>query len=120
MKVGDEWIKYREMNATEDEQSLCMDHFWKKVFTKKDNCGDHFEVWPKMVKCALALCHSNADVERYHVNKRILTKQNVSMKDETVIGLRANKAAVQYYGGVQNVSITLDMIKVGQNVSLLI
>ena len=33
----------------------------------------------------------------------MLTKQNVSMKDETVIGLRATKAAVQDYGGVQNV-----------------
>ena len=40
------------------------------------------------------------------------TKQNVSMKDETIIGLRAAKAAVQDYGGVQNVPITLDMIKV--------
>ena len=42
----------------------------------------------------------------------MLTKQNVSMKDETVIGLRATKAAVQDYGGVWNVPITLDMIKV--------
>ena len=39
----------------------------------------------------------------------MLTKQNVSMKDETIIGLRATKAAVQDYGGVQNVPITLDM-----------
>ena len=37
--------------------------------------------------------------------------QNVSMKDETIIGLRATKAAVQDYGGIQNVPITLDMIK---------
>ena len=68
---------------------------------------------PKIVKCALALCHSNANVERsLNVNKRLLTKQNVSMKDETGIGLRATKAAVQDYGGVQNVPITLDMIKI--------
>ena len=33
------------------------------------------------------------------------------MKDETIIGLRATKAAVPDYGGVQNVPITLDMIK---------
>ena len=52
------------MNVTEDDQSLCVDHFWKKVFTKEDNNGDHFEVLPKMVKFALILCHSNADVER--------------------------------------------------------
>ena len=34
------------------------------------------------------------------------------MKDETIIGLRATKAALQDYCGVQNVSMTLDMIKV--------
>ena len=64
MKKVDEWIRYQEMNVTEDDQSLCVDCFWKKMFTKKDNSGDQFEVLPKMVKCALALCHSNADVER--------------------------------------------------------
>ena len=42
----------------------------------------------------------------------MLTKQNVSVKGETIIGLRATKAAVQDYGGIQNVPITLDMIKV--------
>ena len=42
----------------------------------------------KMVKCTLALCHSNADMERsLSINKRMLTKQNVSMKDETFIRL---------------------------------
>ena len=55
MQVGDEWIRYQEMNVIEDDQSLYVDHFWKKVFTKKDNCGDQFEVLPKMVKCTLAL-----------------------------------------------------------------
>ena len=44
IKVGNEWIRYQEMNMTEDDQSLLVDHFWKKVFTKKDNCGDQFEV----------------------------------------------------------------------------
>ena len=34
------------------------------------------------------------------------------MKDETIIGLGATKAVVQDYGGIQNVPITLDMIKV--------
>ena len=30
MKVGDEWIRYEEMNVTEDDQNLHVDHFWKK------------------------------------------------------------------------------------------
>ena len=34
------------------------------------------------------------------------------MKDETIIGLRATKTAVQDYGDVQNIPITLDMINV--------
>ena len=37
MKEGDEWIRYQEIKVTEDDQSLHVDHFWKKVFTKKDN-----------------------------------------------------------------------------------
>ena len=93
-----------------------MNHFLKKVFTKNDNCGDQFEVLPKVVKCALALCHSNADVEKsLGVNKRMLAKHNVSMKDETILGLRVTKVAMQDYGGVQNVPIILDMIKVVTN-----
>ena len=48
MKVGDEWTRYQEMNVTEDDQSLHVDHFWNKVFTKRDNCGDQFEVLPKL------------------------------------------------------------------------
>ena len=103
----------RKWNLTEDDQSLHVDHFWKEVFIKKDNWGDQFEVLPKMLKYALALCHSNADVERsLSINKRMLTKQNMSMKDETIIELRTTKAAVQDYGGEQNVPVTLDMIKV--------
>ena len=59
-----------------------------------------------IIKCALVLCHSNADVERsFCVNNRVLTKQNVSLKDETVKGLRAIKAAIQDYDGVQNLPI---------------
>ena len=46
------------MNVTEYDQSHHVDHFWNKVFTKKDNCGDQFEVLQKMVKCALAVWRS--------------------------------------------------------------
>ena len=68
-----------------------------------------------MVKCALALCHSNADVERsLSVNKRMLTKQNVAMKDETLIGLRAIKDAIKNAGGITKVEVSLDMIKAAE------
>ena len=53
-------------------------------------------VLPKMVKCALALHHSIADVERsLSVDKRMLTKMNTRMSEETINGLRSTKAVVQ-------------------------
>ena len=73
-------------------------------------------VLPKMVKCALSLCHSNADVERsFSTNKRMLTKQNVALNEETIIGLRASKAAVEECGGVNKVPITKDLLKAATN-----
>ena len=48
----------------EEDLQLKVDHFWHKVFTKADASGDQFSVLPKMIKCALALCHSNVDVEQ--------------------------------------------------------
>ena len=92
-----------------------VDHFWNKVFSKTDESGDKFIILPKMVKCALVLCHSNADVERsLSVNKRMLTKQNVGMKDETLRGLRAIKDAVKHAGGITNIAVSLDMIKAAE------
>ena len=33
MRVGEEWIRYQEMNVREDDQSLLVDHFWKRKIT---------------------------------------------------------------------------------------
>ena len=91
------------------------DHFWHRIFNILDKCGDFFEVLPKMVKCALALCHSNADVERsLSTNKKIVTKSNTSLKPETLRGLRAIKCAINEYGGVTKVRITLDMVSAAE------
>ena len=80
---GDEWIHYQEIDIGEEDLELRVDHFWHKVFTKGDKSGDCFVALPKMVKCASALCHSNADVERsLSTNKKVVTKHNVSMKKE--------------------------------------
>ena len=81
------------------------------MFNTPDKCGDFFQVIPKMVKSALALCHSNADVERsLSTNKRMLTKNNTLLKPETLRGLRAIKCAIDEFGGVTQIPITLDMI----------
>ena len=45
--------------------------------------------------------HFSADSERsFSTKKKIFTKQNMTMNDETIIGLGATKAAVYEYGGV--------------------
>ena len=98
------------------EEDLSVDHFWRKVFGGKDSSGHKFVVLPKMVKCTLALCHSNADVERsLSVNKRMLIKMNIRMSEETIIGLRSTKPAAQEYGHASKVPITLEMVRAVQN-----
>ena len=62
--AGGEWIRCQELEVTEDDVKLRIDRFWHKIFSRTDASGDHFVILLKMVKCALALCHSNADVER--------------------------------------------------------
>ena len=85
-------VLFFEKNVLFLKLEVRVDHFWNKIFSKTDESGDKFIILPKMVKCALVLCPSNADVERsLSVNKRMLTKQNVGMKDETLRGLRAIK-----------------------------
>ena len=64
VKVGDEWIRYQEIQLKDEELELHVDHFWHRIFSKPDECGDNFTALPEMVKCALVLSHSNADVER--------------------------------------------------------
>ena len=53
-------IHYQEIDIGEEDLTV----FGTSVFTKGDRSGNCFVVLPKMVKCALALCHSNADMER--------------------------------------------------------
>ena len=107
---------YMEIEVKEEDFNLRVDHFWHKIFCSRDSSGDKFVVLPKMVKCALVWCHSNTDVERsVSVNKRMLTKLNTGMSEESVNGLRSTKAAVQEYGHASKVPITLEMVKLVQN-----
>ena len=114
--VGDEWAHYMEIEVKEEDFNLRVDHFWHKIFCSRDSSGDKFFVLPKMVKCALVLCHSNADVKTsLSVNKRMLTKLNTGMSEESVNGLSSTKAAVQEYGHASKVPITLEMVLLVQN-----
>ena len=48
-------------------------------------------------------------------NKRMLTKQNMQISEEAIIGLRTMKAAKQDNVGMNNVPISLDMVWVAEN-----
>ena len=62
----------KEFEMTDDDLKLRIDKYWHKIFSRRDDSGDNFVVLPKMVKCPLSLCHSNADVERsFSTKKRI-------------------------------------------------
>ena len=50
-------------------------------------------------------------------NKKIVTKSNTSLKPETLRGLRAIKCAINEYGGVTKVPITLDMVSAAERVT---
>ena len=115
LRVVDEWIKYQEFEFSDEDYKCRVDHFWSKVFQREDTCGEKFVTLPKMVKCALALCHSNADVERsLSINKKVVTKQNTKMMGSTITGLRAVKTAVQDFEGVDKVPVTKEMVKIIQ------
>ena len=55
--AGGECVMYQEMELKQDDMELRVDHFWHKIFWKIVECGDHFELLPNLVKCALALIH---------------------------------------------------------------
>ena len=115
LRVVDEWIKYQEFEFSDEDYKCRVDHFWSKVFQREDTCGEKFVTLPKMVKCALALCHSSADVERsLSINKKVVTKQSTKMKGSTITGLRAVKVAVQDFGGLDKVPVTKEMVKITQ------
>ena len=114
--TGNELIRYQEFEVTDDKLKLRIDKYWHKIFSRRDDSGDSFVVLTKMVKCALSLCQSNADVERsFSTNKRMPRKQNMALNEEAIIGLRASKAAVEEYGDINKVPITQDLLKVGTN-----
>ena len=108
VKAGDGWVKYMDMDISQTDLKGRVDHFWKSIFKKAEIVDNPSVVLPKkMVKCALTLCHSNADAEgSLIVNKRMIMKQNVSIKAVTVVGLRAVKAAVQENGSLKDTEVT--------------
>ncbi len=114
-RIGDEWVRFQELDITEEDSTMRVDHFWKSIFDRGDVCGDAFEVLPKLVRCALLLSHSNTDVERsLSVNKRVLTKEKTALSTETLIRIRHVKAAIAHYGDVTKVLVTRELLQAAQ------
>ena len=112
LTAGDEWVHYQELKIKEEDLKLRVDPFWSKLFDSTDASEDRFVVLPKMVKCALSLSHSNADIERsLSIKKRMLIKQIMTMNNETLIGLRATMSGVHQCGGIAKVPINKELLK---------
>ena len=43
----DEWIRYQELEVTEDNVKLRIDIFCQKIFSRTDVSGEHFVLLPK-------------------------------------------------------------------------
>ena len=74
--AGDEWIRYQEFEVTYDDLKLRIDKTGTRYSAGEMTVETILWYYQKMVKHALSLCHSNADVERsFSTSKRMLTKQ---------------------------------------------
>lgn len=104
-RISAEWYLYQnetipnEWFQKEDEYHS-IDYYWKNVFTLKTNTGtDKFIGLAKLVKCALALSHGNADVERgFSENAFLLTNDRSLLSNASINGLRATRDGVKYFG----------------------
>ena len=81
-----------EFEVTEDDMKLRIDKFWHKVFSRTAASRENLVIITKMVKYAFAPWNSKADLERpFSANKRMLRKQSMSLREETIIWLHQSQ-----------------------------
>ena len=98
-RLRDEWtLYYLERTTTANAKTQRIDHYWRTIFDIRTADGQFkYRVLPLMVKMALVLPHSNADVERsLSVNNRTVTLDRSGLSNRTIIGLRAVKDYVKF------------------------
>ncbi len=104
-RISAEWLIYQNEKIPNEwfekiDGYHSIDYYWKNVFTLKTNTGaDKFVALAKLVKCALALSHGNADVERgFSENAFLLTDDRSLLSDASINGLRATRDGVTFFG----------------------
>ena len=105
--IPDEWFK--KSNGYHP-----IDYYWQRVFTLKTNTGaNQFIALAKLVKCALALSHGNADVERgFSENAFLLSDDRSLLSVASINGLRATRDGIKFFGNGKphEVPITRDLL----------
>ena len=114
-QVKDEWRLYQ---AEDDHKVLKkpnqrVDHYWREVFKIKTTSGEtKYNQLQKVVKSVLSLQNANAAVERsLSDNKNTLTKEQIGLLPETLIGLRRMKEYARHKGGSHCIVFTQNMLE---------
>jgi hypothetical protein len=120
-KLNIEWALYclekvpESISHTGGKHSR-VDHYWREILAI--TTADGVQKYPTLavvVKTALIIPHSNADVERsLSINNRTVTIDRSNLGEETVIGLRATKDYVKFCDPVEmlpeKILITKDVL----------
>ena len=103
--INAEWLVYQNERIPNEwfekfDGYYSIDYYWRNVFTLKTISGaEKFISLAKLVKCALALSHGNADVERgFSENAFLLTDDRSLLSNASINGLRATRDGVTFFG----------------------
>lgn len=118
-RINAEWLLYQNENIPDEwfeniDGYHSIDYYWKNIFTLKTNNGtEKFHSLAKLVKCALALSHGNADIERgFSENAFLLTDDRSLLSNGSINGLRATRDGIKFFGNDKphEVPITKDLL----------
>lgn len=120
-QLSAEWMIYQNEQIPNEwhENNRSIDAYWREVFKLKTNHGTNkFQSLARLVKCALALSHGNADIERgFSENAFLVSDDRTLLSDASINGLRATRDAVKFFGNnkAHEVPITKDLLEYVRN-----
>ena len=114
-QVKDKWRLYQ----AEDEHKVLkkpnqrIDDYWHEVFKIKTTSGEtKYNQLQKVVKSVLSLQNANAAVDMSLSNSRnTLTKEQIGLLPELLIGLRRMKEYARHKGGSHCIVFTQNMLE---------